>query len=297
MIHYLFGQIFGVVFYGILFLLGQTLVTNTALAQPLVFTAIPDQDTERLQERFNKVAVYLQEKLAIEVIYIPVKTYSASIAAFKNNAVQLAWFGGLSGVQARLAVPGSQAIALGEEDLNFVSYFIAHTSTGITEAATLPDNLAGRTFTFGSKGSTSGRLMPEYFLRQHFEKTPSQIFRRVGFSGNHSKSLQLVQSGSYELGVLNYKVWEAELAAGKINLKKVRIIWKSPSYPDYNWSIRGDVDKIWGIGFLEKVKSVLLAITDKEILQAFPRKKFVAADNKLFIPILKTAQNIGIIRK
>ena len=68
------------------------------------FTAIPDQDTARLQQRFDKVAEYLTEQLGFKVSYVPVKSYSASVQAFKNNDVQMAWFGGLSGVQARLAV-------------------------------------------------------------------------------------------------------------------------------------------------------------------------------------------------
>ena len=88
------------------------------------------------------------------------KSYSASVNAFKNNQVQLAWFGGLSGVQARLSVPGSQAIAQGEEDPYFLTYFIAHTSAGLGYSEEFPQKIAGRTFTFGSKGSTSGRLMP-----------------------------------------------------------------------------------------------------------------------------------------
>ena len=94
-----------------------TLVCLTALwATPawsadFTFTAIPDQDTARLQERFGRIADYLSEQLKIRVRYIPVKSYAASVQAFKNNEVQLAWFGGLSGVKARLSVPGSIAIA------------------------------------------------------------------------------------------------------------------------------------------------------------------------------------------
>src|SRR5215831_21073927 len=100
-----------------------------AAAKPFVFTAIPDDNEARLRERFDKVAVYLSKALGVEVKYVPVKTYSASVAAFKNDQVQMAWFGGLSGIQARLAVPGAQAIAQGEEDKQFVSYFIANAAT------------------------------------------------------------------------------------------------------------------------------------------------------------------------
>ena len=77
------------------------------------FTAIPDQDTARLQKRFGEIADYLSEKLGVEVKYIPVKDYAGSVQSFKNNEVQLAWFGGLSGVKARLAVPGQWQLPKG----------------------------------------------------------------------------------------------------------------------------------------------------------------------------------------
>ena len=270
------------------------------------FTAIPDQDTARLKERFDKVAVYLGSKLGVSVEYVPVKSYAASVSAFKNGEVQLAWFGGLSGVQARRGVPGSQAIAQGEEDVEFVTYFIAHASTGLREKkpcacsgedaeSAFPAGIAGRTFTFGSKGSTSGRLMPEYFIRRHFGKPPGEVFERVGFSGDHSKTLALVQSGAYQAGALNYKVWEKEMAAGIVDTSKVRVIWRTPTYPDYNWSIRGDVDSRYGEGFTDRVRQALLGMDDRALLDSFPRAAFIPADNTMYAPILETGRTIGIL--
>lgn len=273
------------------------LVGGLAFGQTFTFTAIPDQDTSRLEQRFSKVAAYLSDTLDVKVDYIPVKSYAASVAAFRNNQVQMAWFGGLSGVKARRAVPGSVAIAQGEEDLAFVSYFIAHKSSGLKQSDSFPKGIKGRTFTFGSKGSTSGRLMPEFFIRKELDRAPAAVLKRVGYSGDHSKTLALVQAGSYEVGVLNYKVWETELAEGKVDTDKVSVIWKTPAYPDYNWSIRGDVEKTFGKGFIDKVQKALLDLKDPEILGAFPRSSFVPADNNMYKPILDTAVEIGLIDK
>jgi phosphonate transport system substrate-binding protein len=270
---------------------------SPAWSAGLTFTAIPDQDTSRLQERFGKIASYLSDQLGIPVTYAPVKSYSASVQAFKNNEVQLAWFGGLSGVQARLSVPDSVAIAQGAEDPEFITYFIANASTGLSLSKDFPSGIEGKTFTFGSKGSTSGRLMPEYFIRQHFSKSPREVFSRVGFSGDHSKTLALVQSGSYEVGAMNFQVWQKEVEAGKVDLEKVQVIWHTPSYPDYQWTIRGDVDQTFGDGFIKKVQQALISLKDDEILKAFPRSKFIPADNAMYQPILDTAIEIGIIRK
>jgi len=276
--------------------LGLVAAPHVAHAQQtLSFSAIPNQDETYLLERFNKVAAYLQKELGIPVKYVPVKTYPAAVTAFKNSNVQLAWFGGLTGVQARLAVPGSIAIAQGEEDTAFVTYFIAHSSTGLKEKATLGDEVKGKTFTFGSKGSTSGRLMPEYYLRQIFKTDPEKIFSRVGFSGDHTKTIELVSSGAYEIGALDFTVYEAALKAGKVDTSKVSIIWKTPPFPDYNWSIRGDADTIFGAGFTKKVQDALLKMSDPELLSTFPRKKFIPATNKDYQAVEDTARLLNLI--
>ena len=277
-------------------LLGTSVVfAPPAYAQTFVFTAIPDQDETRLKARFGKVADYLQGQLGVEVRYIPVKSYAAAVTAFRNDQVQLAWFGGLSGVQARRLVPGSEALAQGKEDTAFVTYFIAHNSTGIEESNAFPKAIAGKTFTFGSKGSTSGRLMPEFHIRKAFGKAPEEVFERVGFSGNHSRTIALVQSGSYQVGAVNYAVWETELKEGRIDTRKVRIIWRTPTYPDYQWTIRGDVDKRFGEGFTDKVRAALIGMEDKELLDAFPRSAFIPASNADYAPIEGTAKQIGLI--
>ena len=69
-------------------------LATAASAKPLVFTAIPDEDETRLRQRFNKVADYLSSETGMDVRYVPVKSYASAITAFKNNQVQMAWFGG-----------------------------------------------------------------------------------------------------------------------------------------------------------------------------------------------------------
>lgn len=263
---------------------------------PFVFTGIPDQDESRLVERFGKVATYLEGKLGVPVRYIPVKNYPAAVTAFTNGQVQLAWFGGFTGVQARKAVTGSQAIAQGAEDAAFKTYFIANAATGLAKGADFPKAIAGKTFTFGARASTSGRLMPEHFIRQAFPgKTPEQVFSRVGFSGDHSRTIQLVQSGAFEVGAVDYSVWDLDGKAGKIDQKAVAVIWESPTFPDYQWTVRGDVDKTYGEGFTEKLKAALVGITDPAILEPFGRSKFIPVDNAAYAPLIEVGRSTGLL--
>ena len=210
-----------------------------------VFTAIPDQDETRLVERFTRVADYLQGKLGLPVKYLPVKSYPAAVTAFTNGQVQLAWFGGFTGVQARRQVAGSEAIAQGAEDVSVQVLLHRQHQDRPRAIQGIPERrLPARSFTFGSRASTSGRLMPEYFHpATHSAASPDEVFARVGFSGDHSRTIQLVQSGAYEVGVLDYSVWELDKKAGKIDPGAGdRDLGDRRPIPDYQWTVRGDVD-------------------------------------------------------
>jgi len=159
---------------GILAMLGLLLLTGCGTEQlqvqpaagssnePLIISAIPDQDPEKLQRLYGTVATYLSKELGIPVEYKPETDYTASVTAFKVGDLHLVWYGGLTGVQARIQVPGAQAIVQRDIDEKFHSVFIANTASGINNLA----DLKGHTFTYGSESSTSGRLMPQYFLSE-----------------------------------------------------------------------------------------------------------------------------------
>ncbi len=279
---------------------------RAAVAQParrLVFTAIPDQDETRLVERFGRVATYLEAALGVPVGYVPVKSYPAAVTAFTNDQVQLAWFGGFTGVQARRAVPGSEAIAQGVEDTAFTSYFIANAATGLTRGETLPAgrgsslpaSIAGRSFTFGARASTSGRVMPEFYIRKQFGRAPDELFSRVGFSGDHTRTLALVQSGAFELGAMDFSVFGLEQQAGRVDPAKVSVIWQTPPFPDYNWTIRGNVDRAFGAGFKERVRAALLAVRDPAILTPFARSGFITAKNADYDPVESVAKSTELL--
>ena len=75
----------------------------------------------------------------------------------------------------------------------------------------------------------------------------------------------------------------------------MQVIWKTPAYPDYQWTIRGDVNATWGEGFQDKVKNALLQMNSPELLEAFPRSKFIPAANSDYAPIQKTGEEIGLL--
>ncbi len=270
----------------------------TVEAPPVLrFSAIPDQTSSRLEAKIAPLVDYLSNELGVEVQYIPSRDYQASVEMFKNGDVLLAWFGGLTGVQARQAVPGARAIAQGISDPDYYSYFIAHRSTGLERSDQFPTAIADLDFTFGSESSTSGRLMPEYFLKQATGKSPSEFFRQTpGFSGSHDRTVELVESGQYQAGVANYKVYERRVAEGKTDPEICRVIWQTPEYADYNWTAHPELDQRYGEGFIDRLQKALIAIDDPALLVALPRQGLIPARNEDFDGIREVALELGMTR-
>lgn len=265
--------------------------------ETLRFTAIPDQNTTELAEKFQLFAAHLSQELGHPVEYVPAHDYQASVEMFKNGDVHLAWFGGLTGVQARHAVEGARAIAQGAADPTYKSYFIAHQETGLERSEEFPGAIADLKFTFGSESSTSGRLMPEYFITQNTGKSPLDFFAHTpGFSGSHDRTVELVESGQVQAGAVNYKVYDRRVAEGKTDPQVCRIIWQTPPYADYNWTAHPDLETIFGVGSTDRLQQVLVAIDDPQLLAALPRERLIPATNDQFDGIRDVALELGMMR-
>ncbi len=264
----------------------------------LRFTAIPDSDTTELDLRFQPLAEYLAGVLGMPVEYVPTADYSASVEMFKNGDVQLAWFGGLTGVQARTAVEGARAIAQGALDPAFKSYFIAHAlPAGAAHAPFPTELLRGKRFTFGSRQSTSGRLMPEYFIRAETSLAPQEFFAEVGFSGAHDKTAELVNAGAFEVGAINYLTYEQLLAEGRIDADTCRIVWTTPEYADYNWSVHPRVETDFGSGTVDAIQAALLELSEPQLLAALQRPEgLVEVSAAEYQGIAEVARELGFLR-
>jgi len=270
--------------------------TETA-ARTLRFSAIPDENATELTEKFNKVAAYLSKELGVPVEYQHSVDYAASVEAFKNGDIHLAWFGGLTGVQAREAVDGARAIAQGIEDPDYVSYFIANASTGLEKSDDFPAAIADKKFTFGSKSSTSGRLMPSFFIERFSGKKPEDFFtQEAAFSGSHDNTIEFVASGRAEVGALSYKTFDKRVKEGKVDPAKVKIIWTTPTYADYNWTAHPDLETAFGEGFTDKLQKVLISVKDPVLLDAFNRTEIISAKNEDFDGVKQIATDLDMLR-
>ena len=271
--------------------------------QVLKIGAIPDQNPERLNRLYGALSDELGASLNVEVQYVPVSNYAAAVSAFRSASLDLVWFGGLTGVQARLQTPGATVLAQRDIDAEFTSVFIANGASGlrpITSADQLVQ-LKGRRLAFGSESSTSGRLMPQYFLGENGVTMAELAGGGPGFSGSHDATIAVVQSGAYEVGALNSQVWQSNVDAGRVDPAKAAVIWRTPPYVDYHWVARPDLDSRFGEGFTGRVQNALLSLTPTTergalVLELFGAKRFIPAQNEDYSKIEAVGRQLGKIR-
>lgn len=261
----------------------------------LRFSAIPDSDTTAQAEKYRPVAEYLAEALGVEVEFIPSDSYGSSVEKFENSDIHLAWFGGVSGVKARNAVPGARALASGEKDLKFKSYFVANAAAGLNYSDEFPAGIGNLTFTYGSSGSTSGCIMPTHFIMEMTGKTPDEFFEKkpFGFSGAHDKTALQVQDGTFQAGALSYSAYEKMVAEGRIDPARCVKVWETPEYADYNFTAHPDLEDMFGPGFLERLQEALVVCDDEAALKALDRNRLVPVTNETFSGIAAVMEKVS----
>jgi phosphonate transport system substrate-binding protein len=268
---------------------------RTGWPTELKISAIPDVQPAEMLTQYEPIAAYLSKELGIPVKFTPVGTaYEPTVEGLAQGQLHLVWYGGYTSVQADKATGGNiDRLVMREEDKKFKSVFIAPVNSGIK---TLKD-LKGKSFTFGSSSSTSGHLMPRYFLIKDGIDPMKDFKGPPAFSGNHDNTIVAVQGGTVQAGALNYIVWDKSVANGKADTTKVKVFYTTPEYVDYCWTVRGDMAPT----LKEAIKNAFLKLdyskpADSAFMSLQKTKKYTTANNADWKQIEEVATAAGMLK-
>lgn len=255
-------------------------------------SAIPDEAPTELQRKFKPLGDYLGRALGMEVKFVPVTDYAATVEGLAGGHLDLVWYGGFTFVQARRRTGTALPLVQREEDAHFHSKFITRAGSGVRSL----QDLKGKTLAFGSESSTSGHLMPRYYLLQA-GVVPDKDLARYAFSGAHDATAKWVEQGKVDAGALNESVWSKLVEERKIDPAKVVVFYTTPDFHDYNWTVRGDLDP----ALVQKLKAAFLALDparpgDKAILDLQRTRRFIEARPEDYRSIEEAAKSAGLIR-
>ena len=281
---------FGVAFFFLMMIAGAALAQQRV--QELKISAIPDENPQEMLRIYTPFADYLTKEIGIPVKFTPVVDYAATVEGLAANKLDMVWYGGLTSVQAIRMAKDATRVVMRKEDAEFKSEFITRKDTGIK---TLKE-LKGKTFSFGSVGSTSGHLMPRYFLLQA-GINPEKDFSRFSFSGAHDATAAWVEAGRVDAGALNFLVWGKLVETKKVDTSKVVVFWTTPPYVDYVWTVRGGLDK----ALVEKISKAFLKLDynkpeDRKLLDLHRTKGYIVAKDSDWKGTEEAAIAAGLVK-
>jgi len=258
----------------------------------LKVSAIPDEAPTELQRKFTPLGKYLESQIGMKVEFTPVTDYAATVEGLAAKKLDMVWYGGFTFVQAYMRT-NKTAIPLVQraEDEAFRSVFITKVGSGINTLA----DLKGKNFVFGSVSSTSGHLMPRYFLLQNGVNPDKDM--RIAFSGAHDATVFQVAGGKVDAGALNILVWTKMVEEKKVDTSQLKVFYTTPPYYDYNWTVRGDLDA----ALVSKLREAFLALNPnnpehREILALQRTSKYVPTRPENYKDIEDAARSAGLLK-
>jgi len=260
-----------------------------AQQQTLRLSMIPTTDPSKATREMQPLVDYLARKTGAKVeITIPTN-YAAVVEALVNDQVDIAHLGGFTYVQASRRA-GVKPLVQRERDREFHSKFVTQPGSPIHSLA----DLKGRSFAFGDVNSTSGHLMPEYFMRKN--GVDLEVIARAIYTGGHDATLLAVANGKVDAGALDEAVFQRLTTTGKVDPAKVRVFWTTPPFFDYVWVARKGVDPATA----RSVSDAFLALdandpAQKQILDALAASKYVPAEDASYDALRLAAEQAGLL--
>ena len=218
------------------------------------------------------------------------QNYAAVVEALVQGQVDVAHLGGFTFVQANKRA-GAVPLVQRDRDRAFHSKFI----TARDDVRTLAD-LRGKRFAFGDVNSTSGHLMPAYYMRK--EKVDPAVLEQAIYTGGHDATALAVAERRVDAGALDEAVWNVSARKERLISPKVRVFWTTPAFVDYLWVARKELDP----AVARKVADAFLALDparaeDRPILDLLSAKgRYVAVDVAAYGPLREAAVGEGLLK-
>ena len=204
--------------------------------QPLQVGLIPNENPEEVEAQYQPLEDYLKKELGREVQLSVPTTYNAVVEAMVSGELDLAYFGGLTYVQARQRAdvhPLFTEVNPRTGTTKYRSVIIVPADSDVKKV----EDLEGETFAFGSVSSTSGSLYPSIMLDQAGIDYRTDL-GEVIYTGGHDTTAQAVANGQVAAGGLEDRILYDLQEEGIIEKGKVRVIEESDPIEGYPWVVR-----------------------------------------------------------
>lgn len=256
----------------------------------LRLSMIPTTDPGKMARESAPLVTYLERKTGAKIELTVPLNYAAVVEAFGADKVDIAYFGGFTYVQSHKRF-GARPLVQRERDQAFHSLFITQADSPIAALA----DLKGKSFAFGDVNSTSGHLMPEYYLRQ--AAVDPEVIAKAIYTGGHDATALAVANKKVDAGALDEAVFQKLTRDGKLDAAKLKVFYTTPAFFDYVWCARSGLDPALADAFSQAMRALDPADPQhKAVLELLQATKYVPADDASYDKLREAATSAGLLK-
>jgi phosphonate transport system substrate-binding protein len=249
---------------------------------------VPNQAPDKIKAQYEPFRKYLSEKINMPVELFVATDYAGVVEAMANDKLDVAYFGGLTYVQAKQRAKIHPIVTEIDQETNTTKYYsliIAPTEKDSKSVA----ELKGKVFAFGDISSTSGSLYPRVMLDKAGIKV-SDDFKYVVYSGGHDATAQAVQNATVDAGGIEGRILNRLIAKGTVDKAKIRVLEKH-LVEGYPWVVRDSLDK----QLETKIVDAFLTMKDPTVLDLMRATAFAKVTDANYTEAEREAKRLGLL--
>lgn len=270
-------------------LLAAALTAGAAYAQDkkeINFGIISTESSQNLRQLWDPFLADMSKKTGYEIKAFFAPDYAGIIQGMRFDKVDIAWYGNKSAMEAVDRANGEVIYQTVDKDgkPGYWSLLIAHKDSPINNVEDMLKNAKSLNFGNGDPNSTSGFLVPSYYVFAQNNVDPSKIFKRT-VNANHEVNALSVANKQVDVATNNTESLDRLHASNPEKAAQIKEIWRSPL-------IASD-PIVWRKNLPEEVKTKFTEFFDTygdkpeelAVLYALSWAKFKPSSNDQLLPI------------
>lgn len=216
--------------------------TGAQEPQEIVFGIISTESTQNLKQEWQPVLDDMSRKTGYRIKAFFAPDYAGIIEGMRFNKVHVAWFGNKSAMEAvdRAGAEVFAQMVNADGTQGYYSHLIAHRDSGIKNLDDVLKNGKNLSFGNGDPNSTSGFLVPSYYVFALNKQDPKTLFKVVR-SANHETNALAVANKQVDVATNNSENLDKIKERFPDKFAEIRVIWTSPLIPLDPLVMRTDV--------------------------------------------------------
>ncbi|CAM8646315.1 PhnD ABC-type phosphate/phosphonate transport system, periplasmic component [Burkholderiales bacterium] len=226
-----------------------------AIAKEISFGIISTDSAAAQRDRWEPFFRDMEKKTGLTVKSFYASDYAGVIEAMRFNKVQVAWYGNKAAMEAVDRANGEIFAQLMYADgtYGYHALLITHKDSPYKSLDDVFANGKNINFGIGDPNSTSGFLVPTYYVFSQRKVDPREVFKTVR-NGSHGANIQAVLAKQLDVATNNTEDYGRLEATKPDQASQIRVIWKSPLIPSDPFVWRKDLDS----ASKEKIRNFVL---------------------------------------